>query len=94
LAIIAGPASLELARKISLHLKSELIAVNTQIFCDGECKIKMPEFKGKYCAVLQSLYPPTDRHLMQALMITKKCRDGSADFICSVTPYVSYARQD
>jgi ribose-phosphate pyrophosphokinase len=92
--IVAGPSSLELAGKIASHLSSEIITVNTQIFSDGEFKIKMPNVKGKYCAVVQSLYPPTDRHLVQALMIMKKCRDDNADFICNLSPYMAYARQD
>ena len=84
--IVAGPSSLELAEKL-LHLSSEIITVNTQIFSDGEFKIKMPNVKGKYCAVVQSLCPPTDRHLVQALMIIKKCRDDNADFICNLALY-------
>ncbi len=94
LAVVAGPSSPELASKIASYLNSELVTVNTQIFSDGECKIKMPNVKGKYCAVVQSLYPPTDRHLLQALMIIKKCYDDNASHICSVTPYMAYARQD
>jgi ribose-phosphate pyrophosphokinase len=68
--------------------------VNTQVFSDGECKIRMPNVKGKYCVVVQSLYPPTDRHILQALMIIKKCRDDNADNICNLAPYMAYARQD
>jgi ribose-phosphate pyrophosphokinase len=68
--------------------------VNTQIFSDGECKIRMPNVKGKYCVVVQSLYPPTDRHILQTLMIIKKCRDDNADNICNLAPYMAYARQD
>jgi ribose-phosphate pyrophosphokinase len=94
LSIIAGPSSFELAGKTASHLKSEVITVNTEIFPDGECKIRMPNVKGKYCVVIQSLYPPTDRNLMQALMIIKKCKDDDADYICSVAPYMAYARQD
>jgi ribose-phosphate pyrophosphokinase len=68
--------------------------VNTQLFSDGECKIRMPNVKGKYCVVVQSLYPPTDRHILQALMIIKKCRDDNADDIQNLAPYMAYARQD
>jgi ribose-phosphate pyrophosphokinase len=94
LLIVAGPSSLDLAGKIASYLRSEIITVNTQIFSDGECKIRMPNVKGKYCVVVQSLYPPTDRHILQALMIIKKCRDDNADSICNLAPYMSYARQD
>ena len=94
LLIVAGPSSAELAEKIASYLKSEIITVNTQLFSDGECKIRMPNVKGKDCVVVQSLYPPTDRHILQALMIIKKCRDDNADNICNLAPYMAYARQD
>ena len=94
LAIIAGPSSLELAGKIGAQLKSDVLSVSTQIFSDGEFKIKMPNVKDKYCIVVQSLYPPTDRNLLQALMIMKKCDDERAGYICCVAPYMAYARQD
>jgi ribose-phosphate pyrophosphokinase len=94
LLIVAGPSSAELAEKIASYLKSEIITVNTQLFSDGECKIRMPNVKGKYCVVVQSLYPPTDRHILQALMIIKKCRDDNADNIYYLAPYMAYARQD
>ena len=94
LLIVAGPSSAELAEKIASYLKSEIITVNTQLFSDGECKIRMPNVKGKYCVVVQSLYPPTDRHILQALMIIKKCRDDNADNICNLAPYMAYVRQD
>jgi ribose-phosphate pyrophosphokinase len=54
----------------------------------------MPNVEGKDCVVVQSLYPPTDRHILQALMIIKKCRDDNADNICNLAPYMAYARQD
>jgi ribose-phosphate pyrophosphokinase len=94
LLIVAGPSSTELAGKIASYLRSEIITVNTQVFSDGECKIRMPNVKGKYCVVVQSLYPPTDRHILQALMIIKKCSDDNADNICNLAPYMAYARQD
>jgi ribose-phosphate pyrophosphokinase len=94
LLIVAGPSSAELAEKIASYLKSEIITVNTQLFSDGECKIRMPNVKGKCCVVVQSLYPPTDRHILQALMIIKKCRDDNADNIHNLAPYMAYARQD
>ena len=94
LAIIAGPSSLELAGKIGAQLKSDVLPVSIQIFSDGEFKIKMPNVKDKYCIVVQSLYPPTDRNLLQALMIIKKCDDERAGYICGVAPYMAYARQD
>jgi ribose-phosphate pyrophosphokinase len=94
LAVVAGPSSPELASRIAAHLKSKPLTVNAKIFSDGECKIQMPNVKGKNCVIVQSLYPPADRHLLQALMITKKCNDDGANTICNLSPYMAYARQD
>jgi ribose-phosphate pyrophosphokinase len=94
LAIVAGPSSFELSSKIAANLNSELIPVNATVFSDGESKIQMPNVKGKYCVIVQSLYPPPDRHLLQTLMISKKCRDDGADMVCNILPYMAYARQD
>lgn len=94
LAVVAGPSSFELGSRIAANLNSELITVNATVFSDGESKIQMPNVKGKYCVIVQSLYPPPDRHLLQTLMISKKCRDDGADMVCNILPYMAYARQD
>lgn len=49
---------------------------------------------GKSCVIVQSTYPPVDSHLMQALMMARKCADDSAADVCAVIPYLAYARQD
>jgi ribose-phosphate pyrophosphokinase len=92
--IIAGPSSLDLATAIAKHLDAELVPVDLRIFPDGESKIKMRKVDKDYCIVVQSTYPPTDRHLLQALMMIKRCsEDGSAN-VCAVMPYAAYSRQD
>ena len=92
--IIAGPSSYDLATKIAKDLDAELVPVDVRIFIDGESKIKMNNVENKYCIIVQSTYPPVDRHLLQALMIIKKCTDCRALNLCTVIPYMAYARQD
>jgi ribose-phosphate pyrophosphokinase len=94
LSIIAGPASPDLASKIAKQLGAELIPVEVQIFTDGESKIRMDRVENKHCIIVQSTYPPTDRHIIQTLMMIKKCRDDGAADVCTVIPYMAYARQD
>jgi ribose-phosphate pyrophosphokinase len=94
LSIIAGPSSPDLAAKIAQDLRAELIPVDVRIFSDGESRIKMGNVKKKNCVIVQSTYPPTDRHLLQTLMMIKKCTDDLAADICTVIPYMAYARQD
>ncbi|MEW6605585.1 MAG: ribose-phosphate diphosphokinase, partial [Thermoproteota archaeon] len=93
ISLIAGPASADLAEKIAKRLGSKLVAAELRVFSDGESKIKMGK-AGKHCIVVQSTHPPPDTHLMQVLMIAKKCVDDGARDVCAVIPYLAYARQD
>jgi len=92
--IIAGPSSLDLATAIAMHLDAELVPVDLRIFPDGESKIRMRRVDKDYCIVVQSTYPPTDRHLLQALMMIKRCLEDGAANVCAVMPYMGYSRQD
>jgi ribose-phosphate pyrophosphokinase len=93
--IIAGPSSSDLARRIARDLDAELVPVDVRIFIDGESKIKtIGNVENKYCVIVQSMYPPTDRHILQALMMIKKCTDSRAANVYAVIPYMAYARQD
>ena len=48
----------------------ELVPIDLKIFPDGESKIRlMKNIEGKSCVVIQSTYPPTDRHLLQDIVI-------------------------
>lgn len=93
ISVIAGPASTDLAEKIAKRLGAQLVAAELRIFSDGESKIKMGR-AGKDCVIVQSTHPPTDTHIMQALMMARKCADDGAHDICAVIPYLAYARQD
>ena len=94
ISIIAGPSSTDLATRIARDLDAELIPVDVRIFTDGESKIKMGKSEKKCCIIVQSTYPPTDRHLLQALMMIKNCTDCKAVNVYTVIPYMAYARQD
>lgn len=91
--MLGGPASVELASRVSKELKANLIIPELRVFSDGESKIRFPAVGGT-CVIVQSTYPPTDTHLLQAMMIAKKCADDGAVEICAVVPYLAYARQD
>lgn len=93
-AIIAGPSSVDLGTAIARHLDAELVPVHLKIFPDGESKIKVRKVEKNHCIIVQSTYPPTDRHLLQALMMLERCStDGSAN-VWAVMPYMAYSRQD
>jgi ribose-phosphate pyrophosphokinase len=91
--VIAGPASSDLANNIAKRLGAQLTVAQLRIFSDGESKIKLDKV-GKNCIIVQSAYPPTDTHLIQLMMMAKKCTDDGVEDICAVIPYLGYARQD
>ncbi|HEY3094638.1 MAG TPA: ribose-phosphate pyrophosphokinase [Nitrososphaera sp.] len=93
ISVIAGPASSDLAEKVAKRLGAHLVAAELRVFSDGESKIKIGR-TGENCVVVQSTYPPTDTHLMQALMLSKKCAEDGARDVCAIIPYLAYARQD
>jgi ribose-phosphate pyrophosphokinase len=96
--ILSGPSSSDLASRIAKYMGSyvaDLVPVDFRFFSDGESKIRISkDVKGKDCIVVQSTYPPTDTHIIQTLMIIKKCTDDNASRVCAVVPYMAYARQD
>lgn len=91
--VITGPGSFDLANNIARRLGAQLAVANLRIFSDGESSIKLGRV-GKNCVIIQSTNPPTDTHLIQLLMMAKKCTDDGAQDICAVIPYLGYARQD
>lgn len=94
--IIAGPSSVDLATLISRAMGLSMICPELRIFSDGESKIRIKEkLRNKTCIIVQSAFPPeVDRHILQTLMLLKKCADDSANNIIIVVPYMAYARQD
>lgn len=92
ISVIAGPASIDLASNISERLKAELVIPEIRVFPDGESKIRIPDVADT-CVIVQSTYPPVDTHLVQALMMARRCRDAGAQ-VCMVIPYLAYSRQD
>jgi ribose-phosphate pyrophosphokinase len=93
ISVITGPGSVDLANNIAKRLQAELSVASLRIFSDGESSIRLSKVRNK-CIIVQSTHPPTDRHLIQLLMMVKRCTDDGAQDICAVVPYLAYARQD
>jgi ribose-phosphate pyrophosphokinase len=93
LSVVTGPGSFDLANNVAKRLGAQLVVASIRIFSDGESSIKLGRV-GKNCVIVQSTNPPTDTHLIQLLMMAKRCTDDDAQDICAVIPYLGYARQD
>jgi ribose-phosphate pyrophosphokinase len=92
--VAPGPASLDVAANLSAKLGARLLAVEATDFPDGESKIRVAdEVRNKKVIVVQSTYPPVDKHLMQLLSLSHKLSEDGAD-VYAVIPYLGYARQD
>lgn len=92
--VIAGNSSKELAKKLSKKLNANLIQTELKIFPDGESKITLKgKFHSSITVVVQSIYPPVDSNLIQALAMISKARENSSEVI-AVIPYLGYSRQD
>jgi ribose-phosphate pyrophosphokinase len=93
ISVVAGPGSSDLANNIARRLGAQLTVASLKIFSDGESSIKLGKV-GKNCIIVQSTHPPSDTHLIQLLMMAKKCTDDGVQHMCAVIPYLCYARQD
>ena len=93
-AIIGGKASEDLAKKIAAKLKAKYLKTELRIFPDGESKITLSgKPKNGKIVVVQSIYPPVDSNLIQALSLVSMARKYSSQ-VYVVVPYLGYARQD
>jgi len=94
LSVISGKSSEDLARKLSKRIKANLVKSEVKIFPDGESKITLRgNISKRKSIVVQSIYPPVDTNLVQALSLISKAKETSSEVI-AVIPYMGYARQD
>jgi len=94
LSVISGKSSEDLARKLSKRIKANLVKSEVKIFPDGESKITLRgNLSKRKSIVVQSIYPPVDTNLVQALSLISKAKETSSEVI-AVIPYMGYARQD
>jgi ribose-phosphate pyrophosphokinase len=94
LSVISGKSSEDLAKRLSKKLKANLVKSEVRIFPDGESKITLSgNLSKRKSIVVQSIYPPVDTNLVQALSLISKAKEMSSEVI-AVIPYMGYARQD
>lgn len=94
LSVIAGKSSEDLAKKLSRKIKANFVKSQVRVFEDGESKITLSgKISKEKAIVVQSIYPPVDTNLLQALSLISKARETSSEVV-AVIPYMGYARQD
>ncbi len=95
LMVFSGNANPELANEIALTLGIPLGNAGVSLFSDGEINIEIREnVRGNDVFVVQPTCAPTNRHLMELILMIDALRRASAGRITAVVPYFGYARQD
>ncbi len=93
--VFSGNAHLELAEEICHHLTCDLGKSSTGRFSDGEFNFQIEEnARGADVFIIQPTCPPTDKHLMELLVMLDAFRRASAERLTAVIPYFGYARSD
>ena len=93
--IVGGTATNGIDDNLSKIVKAPLIKVEHKIFPDGESYIRIPQLiTGQEVYVVQSLYPPQDKHIIELLLILETLSDMKNNKITAIIPYLAYARQD
>jgi ribose-phosphate pyrophosphokinase len=94
--VISGPASKELAEKISVLTGYQNIPVASKIFPDGESYVRlMGSLRGENVAIVQTTCPPDqDGKLFQLAFMADAAKRSGASKVTGVVPYLAYARQD
>ncbi|MDB4138823.1 ribose-phosphate pyrophosphokinase [Methylophilaceae bacterium] len=93
--VFTGTANVELAEKVSSHLKMKLGKASVGHFSDGETSAELLEnVRGKDVFILQSTSQPTNDNLMEIMVMVDALRRSSAARITAAIPYLGYSRQD
>jgi len=91
--IAPGPASKDLAIGIAERLGVDLVKIDSKLFPDGESYFRiLSDVMNSRVAIIQSSYPPIDRHILQLLFLAHKLNEDGAE-VHVVMPYLAYARQ-
>lgn len=93
--VFSGNANRELADEICSHLSCDLGQAVTERFSDGEFNFQIGEnVRGADVFIIQPTCPPTDKHLMELLIMLDTFNRASAERVTAVIPYFGYARSD
>ncbi|MEJ6744356.1 MAG: ribose-phosphate pyrophosphokinase [Porticoccaceae bacterium] len=93
--VFTGNANPELGNEIARTLGIPLGDALVSLFSDGEINIEIREnVRGHDVFVVQPTSAPTNRNLMELVLMIDALRRASAARITAVVPYFGYARQD
>ncbi len=93
--VVSGTASNGVADGIAKALDVPLISIDKRILADGESYVRVPgPINGKDVVLVQSTYPPQDKHLIELFLILDALKGLVPRRIVVVVPYLAYSRQN
>ena len=93
--IFTGTANPELAQEVSKILGIRISDADVGYFSDGELKVQIEEnVRGHDTFIIQSTCSPTNKNVMEIMLIADALKRSSASKITAIVPYYGYARQD
>jgi ribose-phosphate pyrophosphokinase len=93
--IFTGTANPELANEVAKILGMNISSADIGYFSDGEIKVEIQEnVRGHDTFVIQPTCSPTNKNVMEVMLIADALKRSSASRITAVVPYYGYARQD
>ena len=93
--IFTGTANPELAQEVSKILGIGISDADVGYFSDGELKVQIEEnVRGHDTFIIQSTCSPTNKNVMEIMLIADALKRSSASKITAIVPYYGYARQD
>lgn len=94
--VISGPASKDLAERVSTLTGFGNVSVAFKIFPDGESYVRLEgNVQDQNVAIVQTTSPPQqDGKLIQLALIADAAKRGGASKVSAIVPYLAYARQD
>ena len=93
--LVPGPASTELAIKVSGILGLRLTNLEHKTFPDGESYFRyVDSVENEDVVIFQGTHPPQDKHILQLCLLSSGAKDLGASSVVAVIPYLAYAKQD
>jgi ribose-phosphate pyrophosphokinase len=93
--IILGPASVELANRISQLTSLPSVNVASRIFPDGEIYVRLEgDVEGEHAVIVQTTSAPQNSRLMELAFMAAAAKRYKAKKVTAIVPYLGYARQD
>ena len=95
LMIFSGNSNPQLAADVAKHLSLSVGKATVGTFSDGEISVEIQEnVRGQDIFIIQPTCHPTNKNLMELMVIADALRRSSVDRITAVLPYFGYSRQD